>query len=143
MIALEVNVVRKTPVVEPIDARIEAIVHQALAAEGADGEWVIAVVFVDDAEMREMHRAFMNIDEPTDIMTFPSDPDSEGITGGDLVISRDTAAAHAIDQGHSTAVELEFLIVHGMLHLLGWDDASESDRAAMLARQSEILAEMT
>lgn len=143
MIALEVNVIRKSAVLYPNDARIEAVVHQTLVSEAADGEWVIAVVFVDDAEMQAMHQAYMNIDEPTDIMTFPSDPDSDGVIGGDLVISSDTAAAHAVEHGHSTATELEFLIIHGMLHLLGWDDAKDSDRAAMLARQSEILAEMT
>ena len=140
MIDLEVNVVRKSGASVPDDNRIEAIVHHTLIAEGADGDWVIAVVFVGDPEMQEMHRAFMSIDEPTDIMTFPSDLELDGTIGGDLVISTDTAAAHAADQGHETADELEFLIVHGMLHLLGWNDATDVERTSMLERQTEILA---
>ena len=142
MINLEVNVLREYPVDEPHVGRIEEVVAGTLAAEGADGEWAIAVVLVDDREIQRLHRDFMAIDEPTDILTFPSDPDFDGATGGDLVISVDTAAEQAGEHGNTVAQELEFLIVHGVLHLLGWDDADPNDRAAMLRRQTEILASL-
>jgi probable rRNA maturation factor len=140
MIATEVIVHRHTPTTAPSDERIDSIVNQVLRAEGAEGRWTIAVVLVDDDEMQRMHRDFMAIDEPTDIMTFPSDVEFDGVTGGDLVISVDTAAIQAQDHGNSLDQELEFLIAHGMLHLLGWNDTTTADRAAMLARQAEILS---
>ncbi len=140
MIALEVSVIRRTAVSEPDDRRLESIVRHTLESEGADGEWIMSVVFVDDSEMTRMHGDFMNIPDPTDIMTFPSDPDMDGVVGGDLVISSDSARAQAPEFGHSHAEELEFLVVHGLLHLLGWNDETSAERSAMLARQAEILA---
>lgn len=139
MIELEVNVLREYSIDEPGSARIEAIVAGALAAEGADGDWSVAVVLVDDAEIQRLHRDFMAIDEPTDILTFPYDPEFNGGIGGDLVISVDTAREQGADHGNTVAQEIEFLIVHGVLHLLGWDDTDPNDRARMLARQTEIL----
>lgn len=140
MIEFDVTVHRRTAVpAELDDARIEKVVQLVLAAESADGDWTVGVVFVDDAEMQRMHRDFMGLDEPTDIMTFPTDPEEDGTLGGDLIISADTAAANAAEHGQTTAQELEFLIAHGMLHLLGWDDQTPDERAAMLARQTEIL----
>lgn len=142
MIETEVNIHRMMPVAAPSDVRIEEIVNRVLHAEGADGSWTIAVVFVSDPEMQRMHRDFMAIDEPTDIMTFPSDPELDGVMGGDLVISADSADAQAGDHGNTLVEELEFLIAHGVLHLLGWQDGSASERSAMLNRQSEILADL-
>jgi probable rRNA maturation factor len=140
MIESEVIIHRLAPTMTPSDVRIESIVNEVLRAEGAEGRWTIAVVLVDDDEMQRMHRDFMAIDEPTDIMTFPSDVESDGVTGGDLVISVDTAAIQAQDHGNTFDQELEFLIAHGMLHLLGWNDTTTADRTAMLARQAEILS---
>lgn len=142
MIETEVSIHRMMPVAAPSDVRIEEIVNRVLHAEGADGTWSIGVVFVSDPEMQRMHRDFMAIDEPTDIMTFPSDPELDGVMGGDLVISADSADAQAGDHGNTLVEELEFLIAHGVLHLLGWQDGSASERSAMLNRQSEILADL-
>ena len=140
MIALDVTVHRHLDPGDPTDDRVARVVWEVLSAEQADGEWVVSVVFVDDAEIQEMHRDYMQIDEPTDIMTFPSDPDFDGVVGGDLVISVDTARLQAPDHNQSTSQELEFLIAHGVLHLLDWDDKDPNDRIRMLDRQREILA---
>jgi probable rRNA maturation factor len=139
---IDVTIHRHFPVSAPDDERIARIIEGVIEAEAQHRDWEIAVVFVDDAEMRRMHRDFMGIDEPTDIMTFPSESEPDGPHGGDLIISIETAAAQASEFGNTVSRELEFLIVHGMLHLLGWDDAGADDRAAMLARQDEILAEI-
>lgn len=139
MIELEVTVLREYPVDEPDSARIESIVAGALAAEDADGVWSVAVVLVDDAEMQRLHRDFMAIDEPTDILTFPYDPEFNGGVGGDLVISVDTAREQGAEHGNTVAQEIEFLVVHGVLHLLDWGDSDPDDRARMLIRQTEIL----
>jgi probable rRNA maturation factor len=142
MITLETNVIRNHDLPEISDERVSQVVFSVLEAEQEAGEWTIAVVLVDDREIQRMHRDFMDIDEPTDIMTFPADPDADGYRGGDLVISVETAGANALDQGHSKAHEVEFLIAHGVLHLLGWTDGTSEDRAAMLDRQRAILSGM-
>jgi probable rRNA maturation factor len=116
----------------------EELAEFLLGAEGANGPWSVAVALVDDDRLRELHRDFMDIDEPTDVMTFPAEIPGAG--GGDIVISVDRAAEQGPEHGHTAAEETIFLIAHGLLHLCGWDDASDRDRAAMLERQREIIA---
>src|SRR5262249_3205892 len=89
----------------------------------------------DDAHLRRLHRDFMGIDEETDVMTFPHGDDQ----GGDIVISIERAAEQALAYGYAAGEEVEFLAVHGVLHLCGWNDETPTQRAAMLARQTEIV----
>jgi probable rRNA maturation factor len=117
---------------------VERLLRPGLDREGQDGAWVFALRFVDDAEIGRLHEAFMGDPSPTDIITFPYDPE-DGEQGGDIVISVDTAARNAAEHGWSTDQELRFLVLHGLLHVLGWDDATGTDRAAMLARQHELM----
>jgi probable rRNA maturation factor len=117
---------------------LSAFVLQDLAEAG---EWEIAVVLTTDDKLRELHKEFMGIDEVTDVMTFPADPsENDGIAGGDIVISVDRAAEQGSDFGHTPKQEIEFLLVHGLLHLCGWMDHSEADRAKMLTHQGRLIA---
>jgi probable rRNA maturation factor len=119
------------------------LVTCVLAAEGATGVWIIAVVLTSDDRLRELHRDFMGIDTPTDVMTFPLGdwlPDPQREHGGDIVISTERAAAQAAERGHDAAWEVRFLLAHGLLHLQGWDDADPADRARMLDRQASLLS---
>lgn len=113
-----------------------ALIERALTAEAVTGEWSFAVRFVDDDEIARLHEQYMDDPSPTDIMTFPYDEDEPG---GDIVISVDSARVHAADAGWPVEQELQFLVLHGVLHVLGWDDATDDDRAAMLERQRAIL----
>jgi len=99
----------------------------------------VSIVLVDDREMQRMHADFMDIDEPTDVMTFPSEQEDGG-PAGDIVISVERAAEQGAENGLSTEDEVIFLAIHGVLHLTGWDDHSDADRAAMLDRQRSIIA---
>lgn len=129
---------------------IASLARHVLAAEGASGDWQFGVQFIDDRAMQQAHADFMGIDTPTDIMTFPYEDDGFDLTpevgdemaerGGDLMISVDRAAAHAEEAGWTTGQELWFLVIHGILHILGWDDATDVDRGRMLDRQAELLA---
>lgn len=134
------------------EAAIGSLVRHILVRESVNGEWELGVHFVDDATMRAAHLEFMDIDEPTDIMTFPYGEDDEfgpngaeewadETAGGDLMISVDRAAENAESAGWSTADELLFLVAHGVLHLLGWDDVTVELRESMLARQTVLLSE--
>ncbi len=123
---------------------IPALVAFVLQQEEVGEDWTVGIQFVDDAEMQRAHLEFMDIDEPTDIMTFPyeEDDDEWGASdpGGDLMISVDRAKVNATEAGWSAAEELAFLIAHGLLHLTGWDDHTDEDRDAMLARQHTLLS---
>jgi probable rRNA maturation factor len=108
---------------------------------GEVGVWEIAVVLTNDDRLRALHHQFMGIEEATDVMTFPTDPiENEGISGGDIVISVDRAAEQGAEYGHTPEQEIEFLVVHGLLHLCGWDDHSEADRNRMLSHQGQLIA---
>lgn len=106
----------------------------------------LAVVVTDDAALHELNRRHRGVDAPTDVLAFPDETRGPfvGAPGqprylGDVVISFSRAEAQAEEAGHSTQAELQLLAVHGALHLLGYDDESEEQRARMWAIQSEIL----
>jgi probable rRNA maturation factor len=130
----------------PLDvdlADLERLIRFVLAAEESRGRWAVAVVLTDDERLRALHRDFMGLDTPTDVMTFPLADDaapSHADRGGDVVVSVERAAAQAGDFGQTTAQEVRFLVVHGLLHLCGWDDAGEGDRVRMLERQTALIA---
>ena len=119
------------------EAELGRLARSILVEEGATGVWEIAVALVSDDELQTLHRNFMNIDEPTDIMTFPY---GDGMLGGDLAISADHARARAVEWGNSPAQEIEFLVAHGVLHLLGWQDSSSSQRESMLEKQEQLVS---
>lgn len=128
------------------EAQLTGLIRHVLVEEGASGEWSIAIQFTSDPEIQRMHLDFMGIDAPTDIMTFPYDSSDEAYpgviedaAGGDLVISVDRARENAGPAGWTTADELLFLVTHGVLHLLGWDDHTDVERDGMLARQHDLL----
>lgn len=125
-----------------IDA--QSLVSFVLNAEGIDKEWTVGIQFVNDDDMRMAHKEFMDIDEPTDIMTFPyADEDDvwgDSELGGDLMISVDRATENASEENWTPTDELYFLIAHGVLHLVGWDDHVAADRVAMLNRQRDLIS---
>lgn len=124
---------------ESIDSDVAAELEQlccfALGIEAGDSNWTVSVVLTGDDHLTRLHDEFMGIPEPTDIMTFPDDDDP----GGDIVISVDQANRQRVDDGWSLSDELRFLVVHGALHLAGWDDVTTELRAAMLERQRAII----
>jgi probable rRNA maturation factor len=119
-------------------AELASLATMVLEAEEAHGPWEVTVALVDDARLQGLHRQFMGIDEPTDIMTFPATADNSGVQGGELVISVDHARTQAGAWGHTPSDEVRFLVVHGVLHLLGWRDEIDDDRQRMLERQQVL-----
>ncbi len=109
----------------------------ALRSEREESSWTVSIVLTSDEHLTRLHDEFMGIPEATDIMTFPD----EDQPGGDIVISVEQAERQRHDDGWTLAQELRFLVLHGVLHLTGWDDATDQLRAAMLDRQREILAD--
>jgi probable rRNA maturation factor len=93
----------------------------------------ISVVFVSDARIAEIHRDFMSLDGPTDVITF---------THGEIVISVETAERHAIQFSTSFERELWLYFVHGLLHLAGLDDLTDQGFEKMAAAQDQIVEEV-
>jgi probable rRNA maturation factor len=135
---IDVTVIDKAPVPDAItEAHVTELVHHCLREERATGDWQVAIAFVGTDEISMLHEQFMGDPAPTDIITFPYD-DPE-IAGGDIAICVPVAAEYAGDHGSTSSAELEFLVLHGLLHLLEYDDASDDERTKMLRRQQEIL----
>ncbi len=128
--------------------KIEALAEFVCAREGARGAWELAILLTDDARIRALHKQFMGLDEPTDVMTFPRLPaEFQSLelepSGGDIVISLESVDAQASEYGMIPANEVYFLTVHGVLHLLGWEDGSDEQRRRMLCRQDDLTAAFT
>ncbi|MCS7178682.1 MAG: rRNA maturation RNase YbeY [Anaerolineae bacterium] len=106
----------------------------------------VAIVITDDESMQELNRRFRGVDAPTDVLAFPNEARGPFVSApgfprylGDIAISYPRAEEQAAEAGHSTQAELQLLVVHGLLHLLGYDDQSEPERARMWAVQEAIL----
>ncbi|MDH7499534.1 MAG: rRNA maturation RNase YbeY [candidate division NC10 bacterium] len=101
------------------------------------------VLVVNDKRIAEFNRRFRKVSGPTDVLAFSmrEGPGCEGSPQllGDVVISAERALCQAREEGHSLEEELCFLLVHGLLHLLGWEDRTEAKRKRMLKAQEEIL----
>jgi len=120
----------------PIDEDgLAALASDTLAGEGIDAV-ELSLSFVDEAEIEELHVRFMDEPGPTDVLSFPLDADDVDERGvrvlGDVVIAP-AVAAH--NSPHDPEREVRLLVVHGVLHLLGYDHEEDDDRAEMWARQ--------
>ena len=105
----------------------------------------LTLVVTDEDRIRELNQNFAGIDQPTDVLAFPGeeiDPDEQGNYFGDVIIALPFAKRQAQKAGHSIQAEVSLLVVHGILHLLGYDHASKDDKQAMWAKQTAILAEL-
>jgi probable rRNA maturation factor len=102
----------------------------------------LTIVLVDDVRIKALNKDFLGRDAPTDVIAFPAD-EQDPETGrrylGDVVISLVRAAEQAGERGHAVEAEVQLLVVHGVLHLLGHDHAGAGEKAAMWAAQAEIL----
>lgn len=126
-----------------VDAeRVAAVANLVLTSEGRS-DTRLSVTLVDDAHIAELHQQYMGIPGPTDVLAFPLEDDvpvPEPILG-DVIVSVDTAAREAKERGLPQEEELLRYVVHGTLHLLGYDDHEEEDRQRMHARQEALLSQ--
>ena len=109
---------------------------KALAAIG-NGESSATIAFVSDKKIRDLNRQFRGIDKATDVLSFPADGPDE-LNLGDIAISTETAAAQAKENGLSFDDEIAQLILHGLLHLCGYDhetDNGEMNRLELRLRR--------
>jgi probable rRNA maturation factor len=116
---------------------------RAAAALSLDrGPAELSVVLADDAFVRDLNRRFRDRDRPTDVLSFPAgDQPAHGPRPlGDVVIAFETAARDAAAEGKALADHLRHLVVHGVLHLLGYDHGTDAEATRMEALEVRILA---
>jgi probable rRNA maturation factor len=104
----------------------------------------LTIVITGNAQLRSLNRAFRDVDAPTDVLSFATDeqPRPDTIYLGDVVISYPQARAQAQAGGHSVEAELQLLVVHGMLHLLGHDHYTEAEKNVMWKAQAAVMKKL-
>lgn len=126
---------------------LERAAQAALAHESASLDSDLSIVLTDDARLQGLNRDYLGIDAPTDVLSFPAsetggseiDPETGARYLGDILISMPRAQAQADAAAHALESEVQLLVVHGVLHLLGHDHAEPHEKTRMWKAQREIL----
>ncbi len=124
------------------NSQLEKYVIAVLNHMGISKESDLLILVEDDLYLQKLNREYRNIDAPTDVLSFPAghlDPDTGHIYLGDVVISFPTANKQALEAGLSLQDEFSLLVVHGVLHLLGFDHDEPERKAKMWSAQNQIL----
>jgi probable rRNA maturation factor len=121
---------------------LERAAHAALEHESQSLDAELSIILTNDARLHELNLNYLGVDSPTDVLSFPSsetDPETGAQYIGDILISIPRAQAQAEAAGHPLEAEVQLLVVHGTLHLLGHDHAEPEQKARMWNAQAEIL----
>lgn len=125
---------------------VAALLRRVIEDEGVEDGAGLAVEIADDALLHELNRAHRDVDAPTDVLSFAAEegeafPAAPGEPRylGDIAVSVETVRRNAADAGLTTAQEVDHVLVHGLLHLLGYDHETDEDEAAMRAREERTL----
>jgi len=126
----------------PSTRTLDRFLSGAQSAAGLRGQ--VTVLLSTDATIRDLNRRFRGKDEVTDVLSFPAEPLKNTKTAervaGDVAISVETARRQAAEQGHALATEIKVLILHGLLHLAGYDH--ETDAGKMQRRERQLRARL-
>jgi probable rRNA maturation factor len=115
------------------------LVRQVLSAEHREHA-EISIALVDDTAIHVLNRTHLAHDWPTDVLSFPFADADDRVLAGELVISAERAVAAAAENGLDPQKELALYVVHGLLHLCGYDDRTEADARLMRERQDQIIS---
>lgn len=113
-----------------------------MQAEQGPTEGELSIVLADDELVQDLNRNYRRVDRPTDVLVFPQGEEfavGQPCLLGDVIISVETAQRQADERGHDLDGELTLLVIHGVLHILGWRDDTDSRRNQMWERQKAIL----
>lgn len=143
----QVEIQAEVPLEPGMEEPLRQAALAALVLEGVQERCDVMIVIADDDTLRELNRRFRGVNAPTDILSFANESRGPFAGGGgqfphylgDLVISLPTAKVQAEAVGGALVQELQLLIVHGVLHLLGYDHAGPEEKARMWAAQARIL----
>jgi probable rRNA maturation factor len=117
---------------------LDRFVARARRATGLKG--LVNVLITTSAEMKSLNRRFRGKDKPTDVLSFPAGPDARKQFAGEIAISAEIATKNARALGHSPVEEVKILVLHGILHLRGYDH--ECDNGQMDRREKQLRAKL-
>lgn len=146
--ANEYDICADEGVVAPLsDEEVRADLDRVLAEEGVRRDCLVSVSFVSDERIHELNREWRDVDRPTDVISLECErPDSSDLADGepcelgDIVLAPAYIERQAVSFGTTAADEFRLLLVHGMLHLLGYDHLEDTEAERMEAREDELLA---
>ena len=131
---------------EALDARAEQAVREALKQSKATvrGASELSVVLTDDAEQQGLNRDWRGIDKSTNVLSFPQIEPFGPVSGilGDIILARETLEREALEQGVSFEDHFTHLMVHGFLHILGYDHMDDDEALVMESLETQILASL-
>ena len=120
-------------------AQMREIARTVLSGESVS-DYEISLAFVDNPTIHRLNKQYLDHDEPTDVLSFPlSDPSAKKLTG-ELVLGVEVAREQAVQRGHDVQLELALYVIHGLLHLCGYDDKSPAREQEMRQRERHYLA---
>ena len=126
-----------------------AIAAHVLTAEGVERDVEISLSYVDEDEMHDLNRQWRDIDRTTDVLSFECDsafdediPLDEVLELGDIILAPEVIARQAPGFGNAPADECRLMLVHGLLHLLGYDHIEDDEAEEMEAREDALLREL-
>lgn len=130
---------------------VRELAEYAIAAEGKPANTEVSIAFVDDEAIADLNERYRGKAGPTDVLSFECDTVADGLPDallaqdpvfelGDIIIAPDVAEEHAREYGQALADEVKLLVVHGILHLCGYDHEDDAEAQVMEARESELLA---
>ncbi|MCR5053554.1 MAG: rRNA maturation RNase YbeY [Lachnospiraceae bacterium] len=136
-----------------------SVIDKTLRKEGFPFDVQVSLTLTDEETIRNTNSEFRGIDSVTDVLSFPSneflpgeydvpedeletDPDTEEVVLGDIIICVERMLSQAEEYGHSVKREFAFLVTHSMLHLLGYDHMTDDERLVMEDKQRKILEEL-
>ena len=120
-------------------ARMREVARAVLSGENV-AEYEISLAFVDNPTIHRLNKQYLDHDEPTDVLSFPlSDPSAKKLAG-ELILGVEVAREQAVQRGHDAQAELALYVIHGLLHLCGYDDKSPAAAHQMRARERHYLS---
>jgi probable rRNA maturation factor len=126
-------------------AIVEHAAREVLDYESVSSVTSLTIVFTDDAQMHELNSEYLKIKAPTDVLSFPAnelDPETDSTYLGDILISLPRAIEQSNAAGHPLEAEIQLLVVHGVLHLLGYDHVNPKEKRRMWDTQVTILEQL-
>jgi probable rRNA maturation factor len=139
MMRISVSCPQETVIIDR--KRMRQVAETVLFGEGIDNA-EISLAFVDNQTIQQLNRRYLEHDEPTDVLSFPASDGPKNKLGGELVIGAEVACAEAESREHPLEAELALYVIHGLLHLLGYDDRNGEGRAKMRAKEKHYLREL-